>query len=124
MSYTEKPETVEAVQFTREIAESADRQNDAKYPASEKKKFREYDGFFADEELDGTHLSVIDPNEETLFGRYGVWCEREQKWKPLSLSMWSVRYGHDGTFDVYTDDAFNAKYVGKAVFAKEKEGQK
>lgn len=124
MSYTEKPETVDAVQFTREVAESADRQNDAKYPASEKKKFREYDAFFADAELDGTHLSVIDPNEETPFGRYGVWCEREKVWKPLYVTMWGVKYGRDDTFDVYTDDAFNAKYVGKAAPAKEKEVQK
>lgn len=126
MRYTEKAPTVEAVEWTKELALAAEKQNDAKFPAAEKKKFRDFDEFFTDprDDVDGTWLSIIDPHGDAEWGKYGVYCERESAWKPLNLGSWAIRYD-SGTFDVLDSDAFDVRYeknTPRAVPTPKKEG--
>jgi hypothetical protein len=128
MRYTEKLPTVEAVEFTKELATAADRQNDAKLPSALKKAFAEFDAFFADprDDVDGTWLSIVDVNEGAEWGKYGIFCAREGAWKPLTVGVWAVRHDNDGAFDVLPADEFEARYtktVVRAVPPAKKEGE-
>ena len=112
MRYTENPPSVEALQWTKEIATAADKMNDARFPETEKKKFRDFDAFTADPrvDVDGSWLSVVDPHEGSEFGKYGVYCARSNEWKPLYVGSWVVCYDTDSTYDVFTADEFEAKF--------------
>jgi hypothetical protein len=112
MRYTENPPTVEAVQWTSEIAKAADHLTDSRYPEAEKAKFRKFDEFTADSrhDVDGTWLSIVDPHEGSEFGKWGVYCARESAWKPLYVGSWVVCYDSDSTFNVFTADEFDARY--------------
>lgn len=127
MRYSQKMPTVDAVEWTKDLATAAERMNDAKFPAAEKQKFREFDEFFSDQrgDVDGTWLSVINPHEDADWGKYGVYCARDDKWKPLSLGSMAVRYAESGTFDVFDSDEFEARYeksAPRSVSAVKKEG--
>lgn len=120
MRYTERMPTVEAVEFTKEIATAAERMVEAKFPAAEKQKFRDFDEFFTDtrDDVDGTWLSVIDVHEGAEYGKYGVYCAREGIWKPLHVGDYGVQYSQDQTFDVLSADEFDARYDADKTPAK------
>lgn len=112
MRYTENPPTVEAMQWTKELATAADKLHDSRFPEAEKKKFREFDEFTADPRLnvEGTWLSIVDPHEGSEYGKWGVYNVREGLWEPLHVGSWVVRYDSDGAFNVLTADEFEARY--------------
>lgn len=112
MRYIENPPSVEAMQWTSDIAKAADKLTDSRFPESEKNKFRAFDDFTADPraDVDGTWLSIVDPHEGSEFGKWGVWCQRENAWKPLYVGSWVVCYDSDSSFNVYTADEFDARY--------------
>lgn len=110
MFYTEKPVRVEAVQFTEALAKASENLNNAKFSTTEKKKWHDFDEFFADarDHVDGTWLSIVNSEGTAEFDKWGIYCG-EVGWVPFCVGDWGVR-NNDGTFTVYSDDEFNARY--------------
>lgn len=128
MRYTEKPPAVEAHEFTKELATAADRRNDSKLPAPQRKAFADFDEFFSDPDVnvDGTWLSVVNPDEDAEWGKYGVYCQRAGQWKSLIVGSWAVQYESDGSFDVLSAEDFEGRFQKspvRAVPAAKKEGE-
>lgn len=105
---TEKPEVVDAVRWTRDLAEAAARENDAKLPAAKRKEWADFKNFMTDD--DGPRFGVVDIHGDHADGRYGVWVEREQTFKALFPDAVVVNYERDNTYDVLTEDDFQARY--------------